>query len=461
MNLLTIILSGFREIKAHWFRSALTMFGVICGVASLVTMAAFIKGKENLLRESLAQSGGLERITIESEDDLPDYQKHLEDEIRGITLKDVYALKNNAPLVYNVTPIIQKRSFRSDLRVTRKEKSTRFTLLQGTWPDSLDIMDHEIEHGRMFSEIEDHLAKNVCVIGTEVRNSLFGEYDENGETIVPINEIIFINYKPFKIVGMLKEYMTEADRKKKEEAKKNKGATQRGFDWRSMRYKDSNSRRSMIIYSSKNSTILIPLNTLVSKLDSSFESGSKMDRSLSELTMKIFDVSLLEKSLQQVRNVLLRTHNGLEDFEFETQESFADDITQAIYNERTSGMFIAGICLLVGGIGIINIMLSSISERVREIGIRKSIGATNLDMFSQILTESVVLAVSGGIIGLIVSPFLIDALASYAPDTTPPIITVESMFIGFSFSAITGSLAGLIPAIKAAKLDPIEALRYD
>ena len=106
-------------------------------------------------------------------------------------------------------------------------------------------------------------------------------------------------------------------------------------------------------------------------------------------------------------------------------------------------------------------MLSSISERVREIGIRKSIGATNLDMFSQILTESVVLAVSGGIIGLIVSPFLIDALASYVPNTTPPIMTVESMFIGFSFSAITGSLAGLIPAIKAAKLDPIEALRYD
>ena len=124
-------------------------------------------------------------------------------------------------------------------------------------------------------------------------------------------------------------------------------------------------------------------------------------------------------------------------------------------------MFIAGICLLVGGIGIINIMLSSISERVREIGIRKSIGATNLDVFSQILTESVVLAVSGGIIGLISSPFLIDGLASYAPDTTPPKLTVESMFIGFSFSAITGSLAGLIPAIKAAKLDPIEALRYD
>ncbi len=217
----------------------------------------------------------------------------------------------------------------------------------------------------------------------------------------------------------------------------------------------------MRVYGSKNSSVLLPLNTLVSKLDSSFESGSEMDRSLSELSMKVRDVSLLEKSLQQVRNVLLRTHNGLEDFEFETQEAFSEDITLAIYNERISGMFIAGICLLVGGIGIINIMLSSISERVREIGIRKSIGATNLDVFTQIITESIVLAVSGGIIGLAISPVLINTLASYAPDTTPPIMTITSMIIGFSFSVITGCIAGLIPAIKAAKLDPIEALRYD
>ena len=106
-------------------------------------------------------------------------------------------------------------------------------------------------------------------------------------------------------------------------------------------------------------------------------------------------------------------------------------------------------------------MLSSISERVREIGIRKSIGATNLDVFTQIITESIVLAVSGGIIGLAISPVLINTLASYAPDTTPPIMTITSMIIGFSFSVITGCIAGLIPAIKAAKLDPIEALRYD
>ena len=102
MNLGSIIESGFKEIWAHWFRSLLTMFGIILGVASLVTMSAFVKGKENLLRDSLAESGGLERIIVDDNDDLPDYQKHLEDEANGMTLKDVYALQKNAPLVYHI-----------------------------------------------------------------------------------------------------------------------------------------------------------------------------------------------------------------------------------------------------------------------------------------------------------------------------------------------------------------------
>jgi len=217
----------------------------------------------------------------------------------------------------------------------------------------------------------------------------------------------------------------------------------------------------MRIYSMKNSTIMIPINTLVSKLDSAYDRGSNMDRSLSKVAMKIYDVSTLEKSLQQVRNVLMQTHKGLEDFEFETQEGFAGDINLSIQNERISGMFIAGICLLVGGIGIVNIMLSSISERVREIGIRKSIGATNMDVFLQILTESIVIAVAGGIAGLIVSPILVNTLASFADNTTPPVMTAFAMAVAFGFSVMTGSLAGLFPAIKAAKLDPIQALRYD
>ena len=461
MNLGSIIESGFKEIWAHWFRSLLTMFGIILGVASLVTMSAFVKGKENLLRDSLAESGGLERIIVDDNDDLPDYQKHLEDEANGVTLKDVYALQKNAPLVYNVTPVIEKRSFRGSLQISRKNKRARYATVKGTWPSLMDIEEHELKHGRSFSDMDDHLANTVCIIGTQIRNELFGEFDNQGNEIIPIGEKIMINYIPFKIIGMFKEYMSDEDRIKKEEAMA-AGQTAEKRDFRTaFRSGDRNSGRAMIVYLRKNSTIMVPLNTLVSKLDSSYDRGSNMDRSLSKVAMKIYDVSTLEKSLQQVRNVLMQTHKGLEDFEFETQEGFAGDIALSIQNERVSGMFIAGICLLVGGIGIINIMLSSISERVREIGIRKSIGATNMDVFLQIVTESIVIAMAGGIVGLIVSPILVNTLAGFADDTTPPVMTAFAMAIAFGFSVITGSIAGLFPAIKAAKLDPIQALRYD
>lgn len=461
MNLGSIIESGFKEIWANWFRSLLTMFGIILGVASLVTMSAFVKGKENLLRDSLAESGGLERIIVDDNDDLPDYQKHLEDEANGLTLKDVYALQKNAPLVYNVTPVIEKTGYRGSLRITRKNKRARYATVKGTWPSLMEIEEHELQHGRSFSDMDELLTNTVCVIGAQIRNELFGEFDNQGNEIIPIGEKIMINYIPFTIIGMFKEYMSEEDRKKKEEASAAGQTAVKRDIGTAFRSGDRNSGRAMVVYLRKNSTIMVPLNTFVSKIDSSYDRGSNMDRSLSTVAMKIYDVSTLEKSLQQVRNVLMQTHKGLEDFDFQTQEGFAGDIALSIQNERISGMFIAGICLLVGGIGIINIMLSSISERVREIGIRKSIGATNMDVFFQILTESIVIAVAGGIAGLIISPMLVNTLASFADDTTPPVMTAFAMTIAFGFSAITGSLAGLFPAIKAAKLDPIQALKYD
>jgi putative ABC transport system permease protein len=189
--------------------------------------------------------------------------------------------------------------------------------------------------------------------------------------------------------------------------------------------------------------------------------GTTGDPRLSSLEARLVNVDLLPEALQQVRNVLMTTHKGIEDFTFRTQEDWAEQITTFIHNARLSGGLIAGISLLVGGIGIMNIMLASISERVREIGIRKSVGAATGDIFTQILVESVVIAILGGLTGLVTSFALVNLIASFAPTDNAPIITVAALGVAFAFSVLVGVLAGIFPAVKAARLNPIQALRYE
>jgi putative ABC transport system permease protein len=189
--------------------------------------------------------------------------------------------------------------------------------------------------------------------------------------------------------------------------------------------------------------------------------GSTGDPRLSGLELKIAGVELLPEALQQIRNVLMSTHKAIEDFAFRTQEDWAEQIDTFVHNARLSGGLIAGISLLVGGIGIMNIMLASISERVREIGIRKSVGASTSDIFIQILVESVVIAVLGGLAGLLTSFALVNMLSAFSPTGNVPVITVGALSVAFASSALVGVLAGIFPAIKAAKLNPIQALRYE
>jgi putative ABC transport system permease protein len=457
------VLAGMREIWAHKFRSVLTMLGIILGVSSLVAMSALVSGMEKGAREALIAIGGLQKVRIEPQS-LPTEQRHLSDQAVGITIADVRALEQSAPLVTQLSP-----EMRLSAVLTAKGKAFRPWYCSGVWPVALDMTEHVIAHGRMFNELDDEMARSVCVIGTATRDELWGAPEKVGREIIPVGQTIYINGLPFTIIGMFQHYESEQERKAREvaqaaQAKDSGVARDRGHT-----HSSSGRKRGSFVFYLKNATVYMPLNTAYMKFRSGMPLAARSslavagtgDPRLSTLELKIGDVDKLPESLQQVRNVLMSTHKGIEDFSFRTQEDWAEQITIFIHNARLSGGLIAGISLLVGGIGIMNIMLASISERVREIGIRKSVGASTGDVFVQILVESVVIAILGGLVGLVTSFALVDLIGSFSPTENAPIITITALGIAFAFSVLVGVLAGIFPAIKAAKLNPIQALRYE
>jgi putative ABC transport system permease protein len=438
---------GLKEIAAHKFRSALTMLGIILGVCSLVGMFALVAGMTNGMQAALNEIGGLEKVAVIDQEP-PAEQELLADLSPGRTMADVAAIRASCSLVETVSPEMELRW----AKVVAGGRSCRPRTLIGVEPDYLEVHNFQVEHGRFITAMDLATFNRVCVIGTGIREKLFPSQG-GGPPSIPLGERVEINGQLFTIVGIFRYYENETARKKREagqpdlaaERARQRRSTGRGggnwFDW-------------------KNEMVTLPLTTMPVVLRSGAVEGAP-DLRVSGLFLRVKDAARLSAAIQQVKNVLMATHHGVEDFGFNTQENWADRIQEQTGNAMRTGGLIASISLLVGGIGIMNIMLASISERIREIGIRKAVGARQRDIFAQILVESTVLAVCGGLIGLACAFGLVKLLGMLAPFDFTPEVEPRSLLISFAFSAAVGVVAGLYPALKAARLDPIEALRYE
>jgi len=411
MNLRDSLRLALTTIRAHKLRSALTTLGVMIGVMTVIGMLSFIDGLNSMVSNQLAALG-TNTLYVQK---LPWTMARLDiDELRkrrNITIGDADAIRSSVTYAKYVAPMLS-----SQHAVRFRGNELNSVELVGTVPEYQLIVDIGITSGRQILDIDLNQQRMVAMIGATVARELFAERD-------PIGQMLTIGSRHFSVVGVLEEKGTAF------------GADQ-------------------------DNIIIIPITSYIH-----YFSGPITLQSTESVSILVQpqNAEVIESLKGQITSIMRRRRglvpNAPDDFAINTAEQLLN-----VYRSITSGVFalmigVTSLSLVVGGIGIMNIMLVSVSERIKEIGIRKALGARRRDIRSQFLIEAVTLSCAGGIVGMLLG-FLV-AFAASAITKFPVAVSIGAVLLGFGFSVFVGVFFGWFPSSRAASMNPIEALRYE
>ncbi len=408
VSLLSTAKIAFRALWVNKMRSALTMLGIIIGVGAVIAMLAVGQGASQKISEQVASMGS--NLLIVMPGSLTSGGLRMGSGAQmTLTLEDAYAIERECPAVAAVAPMVQGAA---QIIYGNQNWSTG---VQGTTPGILAARDIALASGRPFTDQDVRAAAKVALLGQTVVENLFGSLD-------PVGQIVRIQKVPFLVVGVMEE----------------KGQSLMGHD------------QGDIVY--------IPVTTAQKKIF-----GTQHVGSVRSILVKAAYATEMDQAERQITDLLKQRHRisprGELDFSVRNLTQLLQAAEQSTRVMTLLLGAIASVSLLVGGIGIMNIMLVSVTERTREIGIRMAVGAKTWAIRMQFLVEALTLSLSGGVIGIVLGVASSEILSQVAGWST--IISLLSVVLAFGFSGLVGVFFGFYPAYKASLLNPIEALRYE
>jgi putative ABC transport system permease protein len=405
---------GFQNLLQHKMRSLLTMLGMIFGVAAVVSMMSIGAGARQQVMAFIEQLG-VRNILIEARESVSwdDLQK-VRKLSPGLSFQDYRVINANVTGIVESTP---RKRFVPSKMIPKPQRD--MPTVYGVQPNYLRIAGLGVVSGRFFDQDETNRSAPVAVVGQAARQNLFGYED-------PIGKFVKVNEQWFRVIGVVGPMLSAS-------------TPIEGVPTQDL-----------------NNLIYVPLYAAVNRLE---DVRSDMKDEIDGIYLQLKTADDTTETSEVVRSILNASHREAGDFQVIVPAELLAE------QRRTQRIFdivmvaIASISLLVGGIGIMNIMLASILERTREIGVRRAIGARQRDIVRQFLVEAVLISFSGGLIGIVVGFVLSRAIAMLAGWST--IMTFSSIALAFVFSVSVGLLFGIYPARKAARLDPVEAIRYE